>query len=129
MSIKIKIKKFFNTEPETIDKSRVEFEVEVKEADKKSLFDKAVKQVVDRELTKTIEEQLNRLCVGDEVYDQTVAAMEKHYEVVSDTYKGPSIRELYPKAMMNGSHYGNPYGFGLIDLGMLASKIVEEADL
>lgn len=121
------IKKLF-TEPEYIQDSRVEIEVDVPAKTRKDAFDEAVKEVVAKKLRETIVEELAKECYDVDVWEQTQDAL-KHGGFVCDeiSKKFPKANTLNAEYSIYGT-YDCPFDIDLFVDRLLKKELDNEKD-
>lgn len=121
------IKKIF-TEPENIQDSRVEIEVDIPAKTRKDAFDEAVKEVVAKKLRETVIEELAKECYDVDVWEQTQEVIEKYGE-----YPIPESNRDYPKANKSRQHveflvYDCPFDLDLFVDRLIKKELDNEKD-
>lgn len=123
----LSFKKFFNTDPgnaEAIAESKVEAVIEITPTERQQLFDDAVKDVVKRQIQEKIKEDLYRLVMGDEVYEQTKEAMKLGY--LRSAGEVQIAKEKFPKALIALEPYGCHRADLSFSANMLVGKLTED---
>ncbi len=111
-------------DPESIDKSTVEFTVTPPEKTKQELFDKAVQEVVNRRLTAQIRKELTEMCYSEEeLADTKGAKAAKDREVGRD-----EIVCTFPKAVSHFDYRTERMYEAKFNLGLFIDKLLEGVD-
>lgn len=111
-------------DPESIDKSTVEFTVTPPEKTKQELFDKAVQEVVNRRLTAQIRKELAEMCYSEEeLADTKGAKAAKDRGVARD-----EIVSTFPKAEWYLDYGTERFYEARFNLDLFIAKLLEGVD-